>query len=454
MPNTYKKIATVVVGSGGSSAINFTSIPQTYTDLQLVSSLRVTYDGGNSWIDGIVTFNGTSTNYAEKFLFGDGDTAGTSSQSSTGLKWAAFAVDSGATASVFSNNSLYIPNYTSANNKSGLSDSVTENNATNAQQSLHGSRWSNSAAITQITITPGFGSFVQYSTATLYGIGDVTASKFAKATGGLITYDSTYVYHTFTSSGTFTPNTALTADYLVVAGGGGGGGDGQNTGGGGGGAGGLRCTIGATGGGGSLETPLSLSSGSAYTVTVGGGGTGSTSRTNNGTNGSNSVFASITSTGGGRAGFTQSIAGVSGGSGGGGNYGAVGGTGTTNQGYSGGTGGFGDNRPGGGGGGANAVGGNASGIAAGNGGNGVTTSISGTSTVYAGGGGGGTWNGGTRGTGGTGGGGNAGTVSGNNSGSAGTTNTGGGGGGGSVQDSGQSNGGAGGSGIVIVRYPR
>jgi hypothetical protein len=51
--------------------------------------------------------------------------------------------------------------------------------------------------------------------------------------------------HTFTSSGTFVPYEALTADYLVVAGGGGGG-DGAS---GGGGAGGLRSTVTATGGG-------------------------------------------------------------------------------------------------------------------------------------------------------------------------------------------------------------
>jgi hypothetical protein len=170
MANTFFKISTVTVGSGGAATISFTSIPQTYTDLLILNSLRVDYDGGNSWIDGIFTFNGTTTNYSEKFQFGDGSTTGQSSQSSTGLKWAGFAVDSGSTANVFSNNSLYIRNYTTNKYKSSSSESVTENNNANAQQSLHSGLWSNSAAITQITITPGFGSFVQYSTATLYGI--------------------------------------------------------------------------------------------------------------------------------------------------------------------------------------------------------------------------------------------------------------------------------------------
>jgi hypothetical protein len=39
----------------------------------------------------------------------------------------------------------------------------------------------------------------------------------AKATGGdSVTTDGTYWYHTFLSSGTFTPTEALTADYLSL----------------------------------------------------------------------------------------------------------------------------------------------------------------------------------------------------------------------------------------------
>ena len=63
---------------------------------------------------------------------------------------------------------------------------------------------------------------------------------------------------------------SITVDYLVVAGAGGGGGGS----GGGGGAGGLRSTVGATGGGGSLESALSLTLNEIYTVTVGAGGAG------------------------------------------------------------------------------------------------------------------------------------------------------------------------------------
>jgi len=450
MPNTYKKIASAVVGSGGSNTITFTSIPQTYTDIKIVVSGRLTDNNGQTWSDYALKFNSSNANYNGKYLYGSG-TAALSGSDSSYINARTNAA--GQTANIFGSTEFYIPNYTGSQYKSVSIDTVSENNHATSITMMVASLWSSTDAITRIDLVGLFGNFAQYTTATIYGIGDVTASKFAKATGGLITYDSTYVYHTFTSSGIFTPNTALTADYLVVAGAGGGGGPGVS-GGGGGGAGGVRCTVGATGGGGSLETPLSLSSGSAYTVTVGAGGAADTI-------GNNSVFGSITSTAGGRGKSSGSAANANGGSGGGGNGTAAGvsaniaGTGTANQGYAGGDGfpGPGDNaRNSGGGGGAGSVGAAGTASVGGNGGSGITTSISGTSTVYAGGGGGGVGYG-TRGTG-TNGGGNGGN--GSTAGGAGTTNTGsGGGGGGRNESTGTTQvAGAGGSGIVIVRYLR
>jgi hypothetical protein len=428
MPNTYKKIASVVVGSGGTSTINFTSIPQTFTDLKIVVSARSTHADIDDHL--FVKPNNSASNMTQRWLRGSGSAA----SSSTSVRFAIPGATS--TASVFGNTELYIPNYTSANFKSFSGETVQETNATEAYQYLCAFLWSDTAAITSLVLDLSNGNFAEYSTATLYGIGDVTASKFAKATGGLITYDSTYVYHTFTSSGIFTPNTALTADYLVIAGGGGGGG-GR---GGGGGAGGYRTGA------------LSLTSG-AKTVTVGGGGAAGYQGVNKGVNGSDSIFDSITSTGGGGGGSDIGLnAGVNGGSGGGANGTDVifaGGTGVSGQGFAGGSNGTTSAPyPSGGGGGASAVGGNGSGSTSGSGGAGSASSITGTSVTRAGGGGGGRGDSGTAGTGGVGGGGNGSNdsaVAG-----SGTTNTGGGGGGGTYTFGG----GAGGSGIVIIRYTR
>jgi len=445
MANTFKKIQTITVGAGGAASIDFTSIPQTYTDLKIVLSARHTTSETSN--DVLATINSSTSNFTARRVYGSGSSAA----SDTNARVVGMTVGASATASVFGNSEVYFPNYTSSNYKSYSADLVGENNASTAYQILIAGLWSNTAAITSISLAPGSGSFVQYTTATLYGVSNVPAAGNAKATGGIITYDDTYVYHTFPWSGTFTPLSNLTADYLVVAGGGGGGGS-Q---GGGGGAGGLRCTVGATGGGGTLESALSLTA-TAYTVTVGAGGNGGTSA---GSNGSNSVFGSITSTGGGGGGYygaPNGFAGSSGGSGGGGGNAesgtaGAGGAGTSNQGYAGGAGGVrsGTYPTSGGGGGAGAVGqAGAQSADSADGGIGVATTISGSSTYYAGGGGG--WISNVpytgAGIGGTGGGGNGGNTSGA---TAGTANTGGGGGG-----INSTTGGAGGSGIVIVRYAK
>jgi len=430
MANTFVKIQTVTV-STAVATIDFTSIPQTYTDLKIVLSVRDAYAGP---FDGVkITFNSNATGYSYREIEGTGTTVTSANASSQTYGQAGTYNAATATASVFGSGEVYIPNYTSANNKSFTVESVAENNATAGYQKLMAQLWANSAAITSIQLAPYQPvNFVQYTSATLYGISNGT-----KATGGTITSDANYFYHTFTSSGTFTPNQNLTADYLVVAG-----------------AGGVRCTVGATGGGGSLETALSLTA-QAYTVTVGAGGAADTI-------GNNSVFGTITSTAGGRGKSSNSDSNANGGSGGGGNgtlgggpTNTTGGTGTANQGFAGGNGfpGPGDNaRNSGGGGGAGSVGAAGTASVGGNGGSGVTTSISGTSTVYAGGGGGGVGFG-TSGTG-TNGGGNGGN--GSTAGVAGTANRGAGGGGGGRNEStgGTQVAGAGGSGIVIVRYAK
>jgi hypothetical protein len=84
-------------------------------------------------------------------------------------------VGDGATASTFSNDAIYIPNYSGSTNKSVSIDTVTENNATAAHQTITASVWANTAAITSIKIVTG-ANFAQYSTASLY--------KFTKGSGG------------------------------------------------------------------------------------------------------------------------------------------------------------------------------------------------------------------------------------------------------------------------------
>jgi hypothetical protein len=174
MAATFTKIATVTVGSGGVSTIDFSSIPTTYTDLCLKVSLRSDVTGGGRDYFAL-RFNANSSDYSWRWLYGyDSGTVGSNSGSAQTYQKVFTMTDSQTTANTFGNAEVYIPNYASSNYKSSSGDSVAENNSTATYMLvLNAGLWSNTAAINQITIYPnngGSGNFVQYSTATLYGI--------------------------------------------------------------------------------------------------------------------------------------------------------------------------------------------------------------------------------------------------------------------------------------------
>jgi hypothetical protein len=434
-------IETKTAGSGGVANFDFTAIPITYTDLLIKFSGRATVD--ESGVSLQFNNNTSTSNYIYTTLQGNGSTVTRSKETNLGFIGSRIN-PSTFTGSTFSNSEFYIPNYRNGNQKSVTIDSVNENNATLANSMFTAGVWNQTDAITSIKLYVAGGNLAEFSTASLYGISRVTSTP--KATGGIVSQDASYWYHTFPFTSTFTPTEAITCDYLVVAGGGGTLGDRA----GGGGGGGLRSTVTATGGGGTLESPLSLTA-QAYTITVGAGG-GAASQ-----GGTSSIAGSgltTISTVGGGAG--PQAAGGNGGSGGGG-YGvdgASGGTGTANQGRAGGNG---VNLAAGGGGGASVAGtpgSTASSGSGGAGGNGVQITAfanvtqTGVNNGYYAGGGGGYGNGvggsASLGGGGVGSVGATGAINTN-----GIVNTGGGAGGGhgSMQ-------GFGGSGLVIVRYAK
>jgi hypothetical protein len=163
MPNTYTLISSVSVGSGGASTISFTSIPQTYTDIKVVWSVRLS----STNFDLTVDYNGSNTSLTARTLYTTNGTSATSEATAYGYYW---MNTSGTTANTFSNGELYMPNYTGSNNKSFSIDMVVENNATAARLALEAGLRSNTAAITSLQFAPNAGNFEQYTTITLYGI--------------------------------------------------------------------------------------------------------------------------------------------------------------------------------------------------------------------------------------------------------------------------------------------
>jgi hypothetical protein len=330
---TYEPIATQTVTGSSTATITFSSIPQTYTDLVLVSNGGLANNGGY----GLRYNNDTSSVYSRTFLKGDGSSV-TSARAS---------------------NEDYVPSTAGGANQTNIWQLQNYSNTTTFKTALsRGSGagsdaiafallWRSTAAINRIDATSN-STFTAGTTFTLYGIANIGVN--AKATGGIITSDDTYFYHTFRSSDTFTPQQLLTADYLVVAGGGGGGYGTGNGGSGGGGAGGVRYLSGT-----------SFASATAYTVTVGAGGGANTNGVNSSIIGG---AISVSATGGGKGGIAgqNSTAGNGGSGGGSGENTSTNGTGNTGgyspvEGFAGGNASL--NYPGNGGGGAGAVGGNA-----------------------------------------------------------------------------------------------
>lgn len=169
MPNTFIKIAAVTVGAGGVSTVTFSSIPSTYTDLQLVSCARTNRADVSDPIK--INFNSdTGSNYPFVYLLAN--STGVSSGSGTAaFSIAGIATSTNATADTFGNDQCYITNYTSSNTKSLSIDSVTENNAADATTRFDSFRWTGTSAITSIVLAPAAGTLInQYSTFTLYGI--------------------------------------------------------------------------------------------------------------------------------------------------------------------------------------------------------------------------------------------------------------------------------------------
>ena len=165
MANTFIAIQTVTVGSGGSASMAFTSIPQTYTDLKVVMSARGTRSEIQS--NSRISFNGNTSNFTAKYLEGQG--TGVASGSSARFLGAVPAAN--ATASTFGNSEFTVPNYTSANHKSYSAYTTTENNGADAYIYFVAGLWSDTSAITSITIdSSSADNFAQHSTATLYGI--------------------------------------------------------------------------------------------------------------------------------------------------------------------------------------------------------------------------------------------------------------------------------------------
>lgn len=146
-------------------SVEFTSIPQIYTDLIFTISARSDY-GTTTQRSIEFTFNNVSG--LSTIMTGDGSADAFANPSNITSYFSVPGTNT--TANTFNSLSLYIPNYTLAGDKSLSIDVVGENNGTTARQNIIASKLTTTVAITTLTAQMATGNFVANSSFSLYGV--------------------------------------------------------------------------------------------------------------------------------------------------------------------------------------------------------------------------------------------------------------------------------------------
>ena len=173
----YDSIATVTVGGGGAADVEFTSIPATYTHLQIRGIVKLSRTTGNE--DLAMRLNSdTGSNYSFHQLIGNGATVSASAGATQSYMYLGETIGSWTNAaSMFSANVIDILDYANTNKyktirtlEGGDQNGNTAPNGDTGKIGLTSGSWRNTNAITSIKIYPTGGTISQYTTYTLYGI--------------------------------------------------------------------------------------------------------------------------------------------------------------------------------------------------------------------------------------------------------------------------------------------
>jgi hypothetical protein len=155
------------VVSPSTTNITFSSIPQGYQDLILITSLRNT--SANSGVASpTMAFNAIFTGYSTTQLFGNGSTTSSGRvTSNTATYNAVYAADGAGLPGVFGVTQVDILSYADTNKFKTLMSRTNLDLNGLGQSGLVANVMANTAAINTITI---FGPFAANSRATLYGV--------------------------------------------------------------------------------------------------------------------------------------------------------------------------------------------------------------------------------------------------------------------------------------------
>ena len=168
-PDNFESIATVIVGSGGSSTITFSSIPSTYAHLEV----RALYGTSSATSTNLFRLNNDSgSNYARHYIVGSGSAA---SASGAATQTAGFFSDWGPGGVTTSPGAavMQILDYTDTNKYKTVRILNGYDGNGSGYIGLYSALWQSTTAVNRIDIlAPSGGTISQYSKFALYGIRD------------------------------------------------------------------------------------------------------------------------------------------------------------------------------------------------------------------------------------------------------------------------------------------
>lgn len=164
--SSFDSIATVTVGAGGQSTITFSSIPQTYTHLQ-IRGLNI-FTGSVSY--GYISFNSDSSsgNYSGHYLAGSG--TGIGSTAFTSQNKGFFTSAGGTSPSAPNTFVMDILDYTNTNKYKTLKTLYGWDANGTGYIEFNSSNWRSTSAITSIELSTSGNSFTSGTSVALYGI--------------------------------------------------------------------------------------------------------------------------------------------------------------------------------------------------------------------------------------------------------------------------------------------
>jgi hypothetical protein len=173
--SSYESIATVTVGSGGTSTITFSSIPATFTHLQLRATAKSNRSSfGFEHFLTTVNSDTTYTNYRTHFVYGDGSAAIAGNEQPNPPTLGGFfggTDGNAARANMFGVSVIDFIDYTNTNKNKTVKTFAGEDSNGAGFVILQSGLWVNTAAINSITISPQYGTLWSlYSSFALYGI--------------------------------------------------------------------------------------------------------------------------------------------------------------------------------------------------------------------------------------------------------------------------------------------